>query len=196
MFKINKLKAMLFFTIGYLIIFTVTAIINRNYEFLYYTIIMSILIAITILYHKKFHLSTGVIAGLTLVGAMHIFGGNIYIGNTRLYDIWIIDGIVKYDFIVHFIGIFVATLIAYSLLHPYLDKRLRYNNLLLPLLLVLIALGMGALNEIAELVAVVFFGAAEKVGNYMNNALDLMFNLLGSITACFYLIYYHNKKKK
>jgi len=36
----------------------------------------------------------------------------------------------------------------------------------------------------------------KKYGNYMNNALDLMFNLLGSVTACFYLIYYHNKKEE
>ncbi len=40
-------------------------------------------------------------------------------------------------------------------------------------------MGLGAVAEIAELFAVLFFAAGEQVGGYLNNAFDLVFNLLG-----------------
>ena len=58
------------------------------------------------------------------------------------------------------------------------------------------AMGVGAFNEILELIAVVFLGAAEQVGDYFNNALDLFFNLIGSTIACFFIIHYHKKHIK
>ena len=57
-------------------------------------------------------------------------------------------------------------------------------------------MGVGAGAEITELLAVVFFDASAAVGDYYNNAIDLVFNLLGSLTACGYLIIYHNYKNK
>jgi hypothetical protein len=190
------LKLMLWFTIGYLAIFTILAIINKNYEFLYYTFILSALILIIVLYHKKIHLSKSILFGLTILGVMHIFGGNIHILGTRLYDIWLIQpNILKYDNIVHAFGIFVTTFVAYSFIHPHLDKKINHNAVLLSLILVSMAMGIGAFNEILELIAVVFLGAAKQVGDYINNALDLVFNLCGSIIACFFIIRYHWRKK-
>jgi hypothetical protein len=46
-----------------------------------------------------------------------------------------------------------------------------------------------------EFTAVVFLGAQESVGNYLNNALDLVFNLLGSIIAVFFIFPYHRKRQ-
>ena len=186
---------MLWFTIAYLAIFTILAIINKNYEFLYYTIILSALIFIIVLYHKKIHLSKTILFGLTVLGAMHIFGGNIHILGTRLYDIWLIPpNILKYDSIVHAFGIFVATFVTYSFIHPHLDKKINHNALLLSLILISVAIGIGAFNEILEFGAVVFLGAAKQVGDYFNNALDLVFNLVGSIIACFFIIKYHRRR--
>ena len=48
------------------------------------------------------------------------------------------------------------------------------------LIVVLAVTGVGALNEIFELGAVVFTGST-GVGGYYNNALDLIFNLIGAI---------------
>lgn len=191
----TELKLMLWFTIGYLALFTILAIINKNYEFLYYTIILSALILIIVLYHKKIHLSKHILFGLTIVGAMHIFGGNIHIFGIRLYDIWLIPpNILKYDSIVHAFGIFVATFVAYSFIHPHLDKKINHNAVLLSLILISVAMGIGAFNEVLEFGAVVFLGAAKQVGDYINNALDLVFNLFGSIIACFFIIRYHKRK--
>jgi hypothetical protein len=55
-------------------------------------------------------------------------------------------------------------------------------------------MGIGAFNEVFEFVAAAFLGASDNVGSYANNALDLVFNLVGSITASIYLMYYHGKK--
>ena len=191
----TELKLMLWFTIGYLAIFTILALINKNYEFLYYTFILSALIFIIVLYHKKIHLTKTILLGLTILGAMHIFGGNIHILGTRLYDIWFIPNILKYDNFVHAFGIFVATFVVYNFIHPHLDKKINHNAILLSLILVSIAMGIGAFNEILELGAVVFLGAAKQVGDYINNALDLVFNLGGSIIACFFIIKYHKRKE-
>mgnify|MGYP002628761927 CR=1 FL=1 len=192
----TELKLVLYFTIGYLALFTILAIINRNLEFLFYTVVMSSLIFITLFVHKKLHLHVSVITGLALIGLLHILGGHVYIQGIRLYDFWLIGNFFKYDNFVHLIAIFTTTIIAYSLLNPHLDKKLSHNKFLLTLLLVLIASGIGAFNEILELLAVVLLGAAEGVGNYMNNAIDLVYNLFGAILASAIMIHYHKTNSK
>ena len=189
----TKLQIMFYFTILYLLFFTMEAILKKNFEFLYYTFIISILISIIVFYHKKMHMTYNVMLGLVILGILHMSGGNLHFGGTRLYDIWIINGIYKFDNFVHMVGAFVAKLVMYSMLYPHLDKEIEHNKILLSFLLILLASGLGALNEISELIAVVFFNAAAQVGDYMNNIFDLVFNLLGSILACIYLMYYHHK---
>ncbi len=190
-----KLKLMLYFTLFYLVVFTAISLFNKNYEFLYYTLVMSLLVFLVVLYHKKLHLTTAIIFGLTIVGAMHIFGGNVYILGTRLYEFWLIPGVFKYDNLVHLIGTFVAAFIAYSLLFPHLDKKLKHSKFLLSLVLILIASGIGAFNEVLELFAVVFLGATKQVGDYLNNAFDLLFNLIGAAIASIYIVYYYRRKR-
>jgi|SRR3989344_32241 len=189
-----ELKLMLWFTVIYLITFTILAIINKNFEFLYYTFIISILVFIIAIYHKKFHLTKHTLFGLTLLGAVHIFGGNIHINNMRLYDMWLIPNILKYDNLVHLLGTFVVTFIIYSLIAPALNNRIKKNNFELSLMLILIATGFWSFIEIIELGAVLFLNASQQVGDYLNNALDLVFNLIGSIAACLFIKY--NKRKK
>lgn len=191
----TRLHILLIFTIAYLIVASVLAFINKNYEFLYYMIVMCVLMSIVLLYHKRFHLQNSIMVGLSLVGAMHVFGGTIRIGQTRLYDLWLIEGWLKYDHMVHLVGIFVATLVAYNLLYPHLDKKLEHNPVLISLLLVFVASGIGAFSEILELGAVLYLNAAQQVGDYFNNAFDLVFNLLGSLFACIILICHHWRHK-
>ena len=93
----TELRLMFWFTIFNLTLFTILSIIKHNYEFLYYTLILSVLILIIVLYHKKIHLTKQILLGLTILGILHLFGGNFYLLGTRLYDIWIIENILKYD---------------------------------------------------------------------------------------------------
>ncbi|MFH1536574.1 MAG: DUF2238 domain-containing protein, partial [Patescibacteria group bacterium] len=165
---------------------------DKNYEIFFYSVVLTILITLIGIFHEKLHLETSVISGLTLVGALHILGGHVSVGATRLYDFWFIQDIFKYDNLVHFIAYYVVALVAYSLLYPHLDKKTKHNWFLLGFLVFLIAMGVGAGAEITELFAVMLFDASTAVGDYYNNAFDLVFNLLGSISACIYLIIYHN----
>jgi len=190
----TELKLMLWFTIIYLVLFAILAFIKGNYEFLYYISILSFLIFIISYYHKKMHLTTQVLLGLTILGIMHVLGGNIFISGMRLYDFWLIQNIFKYDNFVHAFGTFVVTFVVYSLIQPYLTKKSFQKKFLMFIFLILITVGLGAINEIVEFFAVMFLGAAKTVGDYTNNALDLVFNLIGSIIASFIIIRYHKKK--
>ncbi|GIU68955.1 MAG: hypothetical protein KatS3mg002_0191 [Candidatus Woesearchaeota archaeon] len=183
-----KIKLMLWFTILYLFFFTIVSISNRNYEFLYYTVVMSLIIIILIKYKEHLSFTTGIAFGLTIVAALHIFGGNVYIGETRLYDYWLTSWF-KYDNLVHIIGTFTATIVAYTFIYQHLNEKAKNNKVLLSIIIVSMALGIGAVNEIMELFAVLFLNASEQVGDYLNNAFDLVYNLMGSIFATIYLFY-------
>jgi uncharacterized membrane protein YjdF len=192
----SKFKLIFFFTILYLLVFSIIAWQKGNSEFVYYILLMAILISIIINYYQKIPLSNWSLLGLSMMGFVHLLGGSINIGQTRLYDMWFIEGWLKYDNVVHFTNIFIATLIGYSILAPHFDYRIQRNRILLFFLLILIALGLGTLNEVIELFAVLFLNAQERVGDYLNNAFDLFFDLLGSISACLFLSLYLKRKKR
>ncbi len=186
------LRLLLFFTLFYLVLFSFVAVLNKNYEFLYYIIVLSSLLLIVILYHKKLHLSIPLLFAMTAAAVLHLLGGTVFVHGLRLYDTWIIPEFFRFDNLVHLVSISVVTLVAYSLLYPHLDRKLRHHKALLFTLLVLISAGVGTLNEILELGAVVYLHAAQQVGDYMNNALDLLFNLVGAmVTSIFILVHHH-----
>lgn len=191
-----ELKAIFYFTVFYLIFFTILSVVKGNYEFLYYAFVMGILIFIAVAYYKKMHLSKSILIGATILGIMHMLGGTVYVFSTRLYDLYLIPNVFRYDNLVHAFGAFLVTFIIYSLVYPHLDKTMKHNLFLLSFVIVSATIGIGAYNEIIELVAVVFLGATKEVGDYYNNAMDLVFNLFGSIIACLILLKYHKKHSK
>ena len=195
----TELRLIFYFTLAYLFLFTIISLVKKNYEFVYYIVVLVALLFIVVLYHKRFHLTAHVLIGLTVLGVLHLVGGNVYVFGTRLYDLWLIPpNIFKFDNLVHAFATFVATFVVYNLLHPHLDRKIHHQPVLLSLLLVSITMGLGAFNEVIELVAVVTLDVGRWVGDYLNNALDLFFNLLGSIFASFFIVRYHKKipKKK
>ncbi len=180
--------------ICYLALFSIIAVVQKNYEFLYYTGIMTVFIVIILVYYQQLHLPVSLIICLTILGAMHILGGNVYINSIKLYDFWLIPKFFKYDNLVHAFGTAIATLVAYNILLPKTERSVQYRPFAMVLMLVLIAMGIGALNEIVEFFAVVFLGAGHTVGDYFNNQLDLVYNLIGAIIVSFFL-YCHHKKR-
>ncbi len=186
-------SAMFWFTAMYLLLFSIISGIQQNYEFLYYAGIMSLFVFIILFYYKQFHLTITLIVCLVVLGAMHILGGNIYFAGTRLYDTWLIPGILKYDNLVHAFGTAIATLVCYNILLPKMENSTKYRPFAFSLMLVLMAMGVGALHEITEFLAVVFLGAQDTVGDYFNNQIDLVYNLIGSIIVSVFL-YFHHKK--
>ena len=163
-----------------------------NYEFLYYTGLMSFLIILTAIYYKKLNLTKPILLGLTALGFIHVLAGNLYLGETRLYDLYLIDNILKFDNVVHMLGGFMIAMVLNKILRPYTITK-EHKPLYFLIILVLLTLGVGAAYEIIELLAVLFLNAATQVGDYLNNAFDIVFNAIGAIIACTAL---HKKHKK
>lgn len=180
-------KFVVYFTFVYISIFSINALIRGNVEFIYYTAVMLLSIAIIFFINKHFHFYPVVLISLSLLGLLHLLGGNAYIGDTRLYDMFFIPGIFKYDNFVHMIGSGIMTMLAYAMLHPVMADDFKGQDLYFILLLVVIAMGLGSINEIIEFVAVLIFDVSEMVGGYTNTLLDLIFNTIGSILVAIVL---------
>jgi hypothetical protein len=182
-----KLKLLAVFSGIYIILLTRLALQIKNYEILYYSIILYVgIIIILFLYKDKIKLQFYHYFLISILWLANLLGSNIYLNGTKLYDTWLF--FIRYDQIMHIFGCFVITLLIYNLFKKYLKKLFHQNELMFLLTLVLITLGIGAVYEIIELFAAYFLNASEAVGTYYNNALDLLFNLTGSIFAAVWLI--------
>lgn len=184
----DKLKLILAFTIVYLIGFIFLAVSNNNLEFFYYALVIVVLICFLVLYHKQINLSVLVAFGLSLVGFLHLAGGNFHINGIRLYDYWIIQDVFKVDNLVHIVGSFVATLFVFNFFESHFDKKFRKKKLLLGIFLLSAGFGIAAFNEVIELIAVLYFNAQAAVGDYLNNAFDLLYNFIGALIATLILV--------
>ena len=135
--------------------------------------------------------------GLTLWALMHMAGGTIYLGDTRLYELILIPisdkyEIFKYDQFVHILGFGVATYIFYGVLRSILRKDLQKWTAL-SIIVVMVGLGIGALNEVIEFIITVI-APSTGVGGYINTSLDLVADLIGAIGAL--IVIRINEKRK
>lgn len=175
----------------FLIILFILGIILGNYEFVYYNIVIIPIFIISYFIHKKINLHLPLFILVCLLIVLHFLGGLIVINGVRLYDI---NFILQYDNIIHFIEIFIVVFISYGVIYKYIRPYSKDYNAYIFIILVLMGLGVGALIEIVELFGVVFLNAGPRVGDYMNNALDLAWDFVGSIIASFLIRYFHKSK--
>lgn len=188
-----KIKLLFLFTLGYVFIFSIYSVRQYNLEFIFYKSIMIILIFVTLKYYRRLNLSFPVLVGLSLTGLLHILGGNLVIQETILYHYWIVENYFKFDNLVHMFGSAVALFVAYGIIHPFLGKNHKsMSKFRLYSILVLITIAIGTIVEIIEFFAFLFFKT--NVGDYMNNALDLVFNFIGALIGL--AIFHFTKKGK
>jgi len=171
--------------LAYIVVFGTMSVTRMNYEFIIYALVIIVCLGLVLAFQRKLEFGGGILWGLTLWGFLHMAGGHVFIAGTRLYDIILVPisqkyEILKYDQPVHAFGFGVATLVCYHLLRPSLVERPRSRAL--PALVILMGMGVGALNEILEL-AVVLLAPQSGVGGYLNTAFDLLFNMLGAVVA-------------
>ena len=179
----------LLFTLTYVIGFYTWFIIRGNTEFIFYIAQFVFFISFACwLIARSPDFPTYLLGLISLIGLMHVIGGGVDLGATRLYDLHLVtlyDGgepgfyILKYDQLVHILGFGIAALVARYIIKrdaPLLSLQTR------SVLVVLVAAGLGAINEISEFAAKVFL-ARTGVGGYYNLALDLTVNLLGALIA-------------
>ena len=180
----------------YLIGFGFYFLSRKNYEFVMYVWVVVLLFGLIIITNKKVNYPNSLLWLLTVWGILHMLGGGLRIGDTVLYGKMIYTfsetyQILKFDQFVHAFGFGAATLLVWVLLKPLL--KINYKKwFALSFIVVMAGLGLGALNEIIEFLAVVIMPET-GVGGYINTSLDLVSNLIGAIIA---MVYIYLKKGK
>ncbi|MBT3397494.1 DUF2238 domain-containing protein [archaeon] len=173
----------------FLAILLVYFITKSNYEFIGYTVIVGLLFNAVLYANKHYNFPLLGIWLVAIWGVLHLFGGSIYIGGTRLYDLILINimgppfFILKYDQFVHAFCYFAFAIIVYYMLKKHMKPK---QTVALITFTILAAAGIGMLNEVIEFGMVIYAGAAEAVGGYYNTALDMVFNFIGAIIGAFY----------
>ena len=176
-----------------LFIFGVIFVLSGNAEFVFYALVSTLFFIFIMGYYHKLRLTETLLTGIALHWLLSFMGGTLYFGSTRLYDLWLFPPLLRYDNIVHSFGVFLLTFIAYNLLYPHFRMRNKVALFHFSLLLFFIVMGLGALAEVAELLAVLWLGAGETVGDYFNNAFDLVWNAVGALSACFMIAWYERR---
>ena len=180
-----------------LVSFSIYFISSKNYEFIIYVGVIIALLALIFYTKDRVHYPMLCLWGLTLWALMHMAGGTIYLGDTRLYELILIPisdkyEIFKYDQFVHILGFGVATYIFYGVLRSILRKDLQKWTAL-SIIVVMVGLGIGALNEVIEFIITVI-APSTGVGGYINTSLDLVADLIGAIGAL--IVIRINEKRK
>ncbi|MFH1307941.1 MAG: DUF2238 domain-containing protein [archaeon] len=182
----------------YLIVFSYLYLQRGNLEFMIYIGVIILFFVLILLTNYKVKFSNGILIGLTIWGIMHMSGGYFKAGEGVLYGLQIIPiytgiefVILRFDQLVHAIGFGVATLVAFNLIKPYLNKE-KVNWKVLSCLVVLMGMGIGALNEIIEFITVVLLPQT-GVGGYYNTMLDICFNTFGAIIAVIWINFRERK---
>tara|TARA_Y100000034_G_C6850719_1_gene385940 strand:- start:481 stop:1059 length:579 start_codon:yes stop_codon:yes gene_type:complete len=185
--KITKSEwFILFVNIIFLIIFFIIFLGRKNYEFMIYVgAIIFVLILISLL-RIKFKFSKSVLAGLTLVGFLHMLGGAWIINGLRLYGHYFVFGLIKYDLIIHFLGVFFGVLLFYEILKPYI-KIEKTNWLILFLTLLFVGIGIGGVHEIIEFI-ITLAVPETGVGGYVNTMWDMVANAIGGLCAFVWIV--------
>ena len=171
----------------YITCFTFIALGNANYEFVMYAGVVLALFGWILYKQETVRFDRTILWGLTGWGLMHMAGGNVRINGEILYGLQLISVYLRYDQLVHAFGFAIATLVCFHLLRPYLrDDLAKWWPL--AILVILMGLGLGAVNELVEFVAVRNIPET-NVGGYDNTLWDLVFDLIGAVLAVILLTY-------
>jgi len=168
----------------YLAIFTALYVSRKNYEFLMYVGVVLFFVLFIGWLHLKYRFSFAVLCCMTIWGFLHMAGGGVIVKGDILYGLQLVPLVLRYDQLVHAFGFGTATCLAYYCLKPNLSSSANFRAVVV--LLVFIGMGLGALNEIVEFLAVLAFPDT-NVGGYDNTMWDIVFNTFGAIIAVIWI---------
>ena len=163
---------------------------RHNYEFLLYIGVIVFFLALIAFTNERVRYSNGILWGLTVWAVLHMLGGGVQLRDHVLYGQILLPlsnrlPVLRFDQVVHMFGFGVATVLMQYLLRPVLKPDVRIGTAL-SIVVVMAGLGVGALNEIVEFIAVVLVPET-GVGGYENTSLDLVSNLIGAVLALVYI---------
>ncbi len=176
------------FWAGYILValFVILSLLRQNYEFVGYALFI---VPFLILLHytdRWFSYSPLALWGFVAWMLLHLCGGLVMIGDTRLYDLILIPLIgdpyfvLKYDQFLHFYCYVVMALLLGSVVLFAAKKET--SPWLLGTLIALAAAGIGSINEIIEFGMVIFLNN-QGVGGYTNTAIDIVANFIGAVAG-------------
>jgi hypothetical protein len=132
--------------------------------------------------HVRVGLSTPTIWGLVVFALGHLAGGMVPVGDGVLYQLWLVEGVLRYDNLQHAVGFgFVGRAIWETLQHRLAPAERDRPGIAL-WIVVLGAAAAGAVNEIAEYLLTLVL-PEHQVGGYDNTARDLIANLVGGLAV-------------
>ena len=181
-------KAAALFVAGYLLVSAPYAWLSGNGEFIFYILVMVILFGGIVGLHFRIGMPTGLIWCLAVWGLLHMMGGLVGVpegwpiaGEVRvLYSLWLVEGWLKYDQVVHAFGFgstawvcWVGMRSATGVVRPGAGVMV---------LCAAGAMGFGAANEIVEFAATMTMPET-NVGGYVNTGWDLVANAVGAVVA-------------
>ena len=187
-------KTIILVVVLYVVAAISAAITQQNWEFLkIYIPFIGIFAIIIAMMHQRLNFTSALLWCMAIWGAMHLAGGLVrlpdgwpYHGeNQVLYSWWVIDQTIKYDHLVHCFGFGSATWLIWEAfrtsVHHRLGRKL-FPSVGMIALCILAGMGLGAMNEIIEYIAVVNIPET-NVGGYDNTCQDLIANLCGGLLA-------------
>jgi hypothetical protein len=142
-----------------------------------YTGINLLLFVVFALIHRWAKFSTPVLWGISLVGLGNMIGGVVLVNGQPLYVAPFL-GPLPYDKFFHAASSFVMFFVAWAAVKKFAGAGYHHGGMVLTAFLV--TLGGGAVVEIAEFIGATAGGGLVNVGDYGNNALDLVANAIGA----------------
>ena len=178
----------------YLVAAFSAAVTQQNWEFLKVYIPFFVIVAgVVALMHARVNFSNFLLWCFAFWGAVHFAGGLVRLPdgwnfdgeNQVLYSWWVAGQWLKYDHCVHTFGFGACTWLTWEALRASVQQRLGrklFPSLGMIALCIFAGMGLGALNEIIEFIAVLIIPET-NVGGYVNTGWDLVANLTGCLFA-------------
>jgi len=187
----------LLFTLAYVLAYAFYYISIRNFEFLWYILVLVFFFALIFFTIEKTKFDYLILWGLSIWGLLHMSGGGLIVNGDVLYNLQIINlfsigdtSVLKFDQFVHIFGFFVTALVAFHLLKKQIKGKPNWT--LIYIASALISMGLGVVNEIVEFIATISIEQV-NVGGYYNTSLDLIANTVGAFLAIFLMRLRKNK---
>ena len=177
------MKAVLGFTVLYTVVFFAYGVMIESPLTFVYTGITVLLFVVFALLHQWAKFPIPILWALSIVGLGNMLGGVLLVEGEPLYMAGAL-GSVPYDKVYHAAAAAVLFPLAWVAMKRFSGDGGHRRGLLL--FSFLVVMGGGAVVEIAELVGSSMSNVS--VGDYGNNALDLVANAVGAIVGLLYVV--------
>lgn len=177
----------LVFTLLYIAAAGIFFFVTGVQEFTLYLAVLLALVGLVAWTLPRTKLPTWSLWLLSILGLLHALGGGVKVNGDVLYNYVLIpivnngvNGITlwRFDQLVHPYGTAVAALIVYFFIAHYA----KLPRLWMVVIAALVAMGLGALNEVIEFITKLSIPNTD-VGGYNNTAIDLCSNLIGAVVG-------------